>query len=288
LAVCSGEHVVCGRSPVPSTSGTPAMPPTRCTGPIRRREVLKAGVLSLGGLSLPRLLEARASTHRDRRDTSAILLFLHGGASQLETFDLKPDAPEGMRSVFRPISTNVAGIDICEHFPNLARVADRFALVRSLNHEMAVHSDGQIEVMTGKTPARIDPTSNSKSEHPDVGHITAHHRGRDAEGLPRYVAIPAPLYATPPNYVGLDCKAFSVSDPSLPGFAPLGLALDGAARGLDGRRALLTCLDERRRAADRRADLAAMDQFQELAIRLLTSTAVARAFDLEHEDPRLR
>src|SRR5262249_11126904 len=233
LAVCSGEHVVCGRSPVPSTSGTPAMPPTRCTGPIRRREVLKAGVLSLGGLSLPRLLEARASTHRDRRDTSAILLFLHGGASQLETFDLKPDAPEGMRSVFRPISTNVAGIDICEHFPNLARVADRFALVRSLNHEMAVHSDGQIEVMTGKTPARIDPTSTSKSDHPDIGHITGHRRGPHREGMPHYVAIPSPLYATRPAYLSLDSRAFAVSDPSRPGFAPLGVAVDGAARRLD-------------------------------------------------------
>jgi len=260
----------------------------RCSGPVRRREVLKAGVLSLGGLSLPRLLEARASAHRGRLDTSAILLFLHGGPSQLETFDLKPDAPEGMRSVFKPISTNVPGIEICEHFPRLARISDRFALVRSLNHSMAVHSDGQIEVMTGKTPPRIDPTSGSKGEHPDIGHVTAHRRGRHAEGLPRYVAIPSPLYATQPTYLGLDYKAFSVSDPSRPEFAPLGLAVDGAARGLDARRTLLARLDEVRRATDRHAEWTAMDQFQGQAFRLLTSTHVARAFDLEREDPRLR
>jgi uncharacterized protein (DUF1501 family) len=260
----------------------------RCPGPVRRREVLKAGVWSLGGLNLPGLLEVRAHAQHARRETSAILLFLHGGASQLETFDLKPEAPEGIRSLFKPIATNVAGIEICEHFPRLARVADRFALIRSLNHEMAVHSDGQIEVMTGKTPSRIDPTSMSKSEHPDIGHITGQRRGPHPEGLPRYVAMPSPLYATRPTYLGLDSKAFAVSDPSRPGFAPLGVALDGAARGLDDRRTLLVQLDDARRVTDRHAEYTALDRFQGQAFRLLTSPRVARAFDLEREDPRLR
>src|SRR5262249_14769939 len=160
-------------------------------------------------------------------------------------------------SVFRPIPTNLPGIHICEHFPRLATVADRFALIRSLNHEMAVHSDGQIEVMTGKTPPRIDPTSNSKSDHPDIGHITGDRRGFHPAGLPRYVAIPSPLYATRPTYLGAGSKVFVVSDPSVSRMASLGVAVDGAARGLDARRLLLAQLDEARRGLDHHAEWAA-------------------------------
>jgi len=264
------------------------MRPLVCPGPVRRRDVLRIGALTLGGLGLPRLLAAREAAGHAGAETSAILLFLHGGASQLETFDLKPDAPEGIRSMFRPIPTNVSGIEICEHFPRLAQVADRFALIRSLNHTMAVHSDGQIEVMTGKTPAQIDPTSNSKSDHPDIGHIVSHRRGPHPEGLPRYVTIPSPLYATRPSYLGAGVKSFALSDPARPGFAPLKVAVDGPARGLDDRRRLLSQFDEARRGVDRFAEWATLERFQGQAFQLLTSPRVARAFDLEREDPRLR
>ena len=88
-----------------------------------------------------------------------------GGPSQLETYDLKPEAPSEYRGPFRPIATNVPGMDICELFPQQARLADKFSLVRSLHHEMSSHNDGSIEVLTGKTPAKADPTSTAKSEH---------------------------------------------------------------------------------------------------------------------------
>ncbi len=269
-------------------SGRPAMRTPECSGPLRRREVLRIGTLALGGLGLPGLLEAREVSGKARVESSAILLFLHGGASQLETFDLKPEAPDGIRSVFRPIATNVPGMEICEHFPRLAMVADRFALIRSLHHTMAVHSDGQIEVMTGKTPTRIDPTSNSKSDHPDIGHITGHQRRPHPEGLPRYVAIPSLLYATRPTYLGTDAKAFLVPDPSRPGFSPLSVAVDGPARGLDARRQLLSELDEARYGLARHEEWAALGRFQGQAFQLLTSSRVAHAFDLNREDPRLR
>jgi hypothetical protein len=242
----------------------------------------------MGGLWLPRLLAAREAAGRSQAETSAILLFLHGGPSQLETFDLKPEAPDGIRSSFRPIPTNVPGIAICEHFPHLARVADRFALVRSLNHEMSSHSDGQIEVMTGKTPPRPDPTSRSQSDHPDIGHILSHRRQPHPEGLPRYVAIPSPLYATRPTYLGQGYKAFALSDPARPGFAPFRIAVDGAARQLDARKHLMAQLDAVRQELDQNAEWAALDRFQHQAFGLLTSRNVARAFDLEREDPRLR
>src|SRR6185369_11399036 len=96
-------------------------------------------------------------------DTSVILLYLHGGPSQLETYDLKPEAPIEYRSVFDPIRTRVPGLDICELFPLQAQLADKFSLVRSVHHTMSSHTDGGIEVLTGKTPTRPDPTSTSMS-----------------------------------------------------------------------------------------------------------------------------
>jgi hypothetical protein len=223
-------------------------------------------------------------------ETAAILLFLHGGPSQLETFDLKPDAPSGIRSIYRPIETNVPGISICEHFPRLAQIADRFSLIRSLNHEMSAHSDGQIEVMTGKTPARPDPTSTSVGDHPDIGSIVSERRGLHPAGLPRYVAVPRPLYATRPTYLGSGHRSFVVGDPDRPGYVPLSLAVDGEARILDNRRNLLDRFDAIRRDLDDRAASPGngLDRFQRQAFTMLTSPAVARAFDLEHEDPRLR
>src|SRR6476619_6233326 len=122
-----------------------------CPGPISRREFLRLGVLGLGGLGLSDLLAARAASGQSPADTAVILFWMWGGPSQLETFDLKPDAPSEYRGPFRPIRTNVPGIDVCELFPRLAKLAGRFALVRSLHHTMSSHNDGSIEVLTGKT-----------------------------------------------------------------------------------------------------------------------------------------
>jgi len=263
----------------------------RCPGPekFNRRQVLRVGSFGIGGLGLPALLAGRsASALPTPTETAAILLFLHGGPSQLETFDLKPDAPSGMRSMFRPIASKVPGIEICEHLPLLAAVADKFSLIRSLNHEMSAHSDGQIEVMTGKTPARPDPTSTSVGDHPDVGHIASERRGPHPEGIPRYVAMPSPLYATSPRYLGEDHKAFAISDPSASLYMPIKVVVDGEARTLDDRRRLLGHLDELRRGFDLEARWSVVNRFQEQAFTMLTSSAVARAFDLSREDPRLR
>jgi hypothetical protein len=105
-------------------------------------------------------------TREAPKDTSVILLYLNGGASHLETYDLKPAAPIEYRSIYRPISTNVPGMEICERFPLQAKLADKFSLVRSLNHDVGIHSDGGIVVLTGKRPTVLDPMSRSKSEPP--------------------------------------------------------------------------------------------------------------------------
>ena len=156
----------------------------RCPGPVHRRDFLRLGSLALGGLSLPDLLKARALANTERSDASVILLYCHGGPSHLETYDLKPSAPTEYRSVFRPIRTNVPGLDLCELFPRQARIADKLSLIRSVHHAMTSHSDGGIEVLTGKTPTRPDPTSTSRSEHPDLGAIASRVRGHGGSALP--------------------------------------------------------------------------------------------------------
>ena len=105
-----------------------------------------------------------------------------GGPSHLETYDLKPDAPSEYRGPFRPIRTPVPGLDVCELFPLQAKLGDKISLVRSLHHTMSSHNDGSIEVLTGKTPARADPTSTAYSEHPDFGMVASKVRGLRADG----------------------------------------------------------------------------------------------------------
>ena len=125
-------------------------------------------------------------------DTSVILFWMWGGPSQLETWDMKPDAPSEYRGPFSPIQTSVPGIEICELFPLLAGQAKRYSLVRSLHHDMAAHNDGSIELLTGKTPTKADPTSTAKSEHPDFGMITSRLRGGHAAWSAKVCRHPPP------------------------------------------------------------------------------------------------
>src|SRR5262245_35142766 len=124
---------------------------TRLCDGVTRREFLRAGALGLAGLTLPELLRQRAAAAPAARGTvkSCIQLFMWGGPSQHETFDLKPGAPEGVRGAFRPIATNVPGVRICEHLPRLAARADRYAVVRSLTHTGVNHGTSAYHMLTG-------------------------------------------------------------------------------------------------------------------------------------------
>jgi hypothetical protein len=261
----------------------------RCPGPLPRREFLQAGALALGGLVLPDLLRARAAALRDSADTSVILLYLHGGPSQLETYDLKLNAPTEYRSVFRPIHTSVPGMDLCELLPLQARLADRIALVRSVHHTMSSHSDGGIEVLTGKTPSRPDPTSTSKSEHPCLGAIASKVRGF-SKVIPPYVAVPNQMYMIRPSYLGLHHGAFNAGDPSRPAYHLPGLSLPAGVDGqrLNERRSLRNAFDRLRRDLDVQGQFEGTDQFRQLAYQMLTSPQMSRAFDLGRESDRLR
>ncbi len=263
-----------------------------CSGPVRRREFLQAGALALGGLTLSDVMAAQAASGRQAPDTSVIMLYLHGGPSQLETYDLKPEAPASYRSVFRSIPTNVPGMDLCELFPHQAKIADKFSLVRSLHHEIGIHSDGGIIVLTGKHPSRLDPTSQSKSEHPDYGMVASRQRGMAHRAIPPYVTMPSRPYMTRPVYLGMHHGPFEVGDPSAKDFAPPHLKLSVGSDGvrLSDRKFLLTQLDQLRGDLDLHGSLSGTDEFRGLAWQMLTSPSVADAFDLsrEHDDLRDR
>lgn len=266
-----------------------------CPGPLSRREFLHVGALGTGGLLLPELFAARAAADQLSFDTSVILLYLHGGPSQLETYDLKPNAPLEYRSIFSPIPTTVPGMEICELFPEQAKLADKFSLVRSLHHTMSSHSDGGIEVLTGKTPVMPDPTSQSKSSHPDVGSVVSRLRGEARVDVPHYVAIPNQMYMTRPAYLGVQHGALNAGDPAVENYrSPIAKLATGVdAQGLENRRQLLRQLDQARRGIDLAGldlqDAArGTDRFREMAFHLLSSSRVASAFDLAQETEATR
>jgi uncharacterized protein (DUF1501 family) len=260
-----------------------------CPGPATRREFLHMGALALGGLTLADVLAARAASGQNQ-DAGVILLYLHGGPTQLETYDLKPAAPSEYRSLFKPIATTVSGMSICELFPRQAKLAKKFALIRSLHHTMSSHTDGGIEVLTGKTPLKPDPTSMSISQHPDLGSVTSKMRGEHRAGLPRYVAIPRKLYMTQPAYLGPQHGAYVVGDPSDHSFAPPNMKLSAGVDGqrLIERRGLRDQFDRLRAELDLNGNLDGTDKFRDLAFRMLTGPSTAKAFDLGQETDRLR
>lgn len=259
-----------------------------CPGPVRRREFLRIGTLALGGITLPELLRARAESPATRSNTSVILFWMWGGPSQLETYDMKPDAPSEYRGPLRPISTNVPGLDICEYMPLQAQMADKFSVIRSLHHKMSAHNDGSIEVLTGKIPSVPDPTSQARSEHPDFGMIASRVRGPSVSGLPQYIGVQRAPFMTNPGYLGVSHKAYETGDPSADKFAPKNLTLVTGVdnRRLDDRKQLLTQFDNFRRSRDQQ--MQGIDEFHAAAFNILTSRSVANAFDISREDPKLR
>jgi uncharacterized protein (DUF1501 family) len=156
-----------------------------CNG-VTRRDFLRVGALGAGavGLSLADLSRLHAATSRD---VNCILLFLVGGPSQLDTWDPKPDAPENVRGPFRARRTNVPAIQIAETFPLMARLADRYALVRSVHHDAApIHETGHQLLQTGRA-------SRSDVDHPHYGSVLAALRGRRDPAVPPFVVLPHPV-----------------------------------------------------------------------------------------------
>ena len=164
-----------------------------CDG-MKRRDMLKAGTLSLGGLTLSSYLRmAQAGQIEGGRAERAIFIELPGGPSHLDTFDMKPDSPTEIRGSFNPIATNVPGIQISEHLPKLAGVADKFAILRGVSHTLAAHRLGQEYVNTGTKPIPA-------LEYPSYGAVVAKERPSDAD-IPTLVAVPRASQG--PGFLGI-------------------------------------------------------------------------------------
>ena len=158
-----------------------------CPGPITRRNFLGAGAFGVGALSLPDLfrMKATAAEHHSDDDTAVILLWLPGGAPHLDMYDMKPDATADYRGEFRPIHSNVPGIDVCELLPFHAKCADKYAIIRSIHHKFADHGGGHKRFLTGRDP--LEPTG-FVNDYPMVGSLVSKCRDGKHAGLPNYIA----------------------------------------------------------------------------------------------------
>jgi hypothetical protein len=271
-------------------------PTTRCPGPLPRREFLKIGALSLGGVGLGGLLPLRltaADGGTPTPDSSVILIWLPGGPSHLDTYDLKPDAPAEYRGDFRPIRTTVPGLDVCELLPRHARVADKFALVRSIAHTFADHGGGHKRFLTGREPRSPVGFVN---DHPMVGSMVAKVRERQKAGVPNYAAGTdagrdgIDVFSFGSAYLGPSTHPFTVTgDPSSPTFQVRNLAPSPRVKGqLSERLELLGKLDAAKDAHDASGTMAAVEASRRRALELLTGDGARAAFDLSREPPKLR
>jgi hypothetical protein len=265
-----------------------------CEG-MTRRSFVQAGVLGLGGLALPgffRLREAGAAALR--KDTSVILFWLSGGPGHMETWDPKPDAPEGFRGPFGAIGTSVPGVQFSELLPEQARLMDRLAVLRTVNHGSGDHTKGNHWMLTGFEGPAFNAPDNRIQRRPSMGSAVARLRGAHRPSMPPYVAVPNLRGGTDnlfhyAAYLGGGANPFVVeADPNDPKFQVKNLTLpsDVSFRRLEDRRRVLGMLDELRRAGD--ANVRDLDAHQQRAFTMLTGRDVAKAFDINAEPAALR
>lgn len=259
-----------------------------CPGPQTRRSFLQAGFLTLGGLGLSDLLRLRANADpQSSPDTSVILIWLQGGPSHMETYDLKPDAPLDYRGEMNPIATQVGGLDVCELLPLHARVANKFTIIRSISHGFANHAGGAGRFLSGRDPLRpLDP----QSQFPTIGTIVNRVQANRNVGIPNYIGNQNRVYGGGSAYLGESALPFVVAgDPNADNFRVPNLSLAPQLKQrLDDRVTLLSAFDDMRRGIDRSGSIAAMDKFNEQALGLLTSDKARKAFDISLEDPKTR
>jgi hypothetical protein len=266
-----------------------------CAGPVTRRTALQIGAIGATGLGAADLfrLRAEAALPGAAQDTAVIYLWLGGGCSQLETYDLKPDAPAEVRGKYKPIKTRVPGIEICELLPRQAAVADKFTLIRTMKHRFSDHGGGSKRVMTGREPRTPTGTVN---EDPAIPSVVSKFIQRSGPMPPNIVLGDSGSTAADGNalgaaYLGSAHNPFEVDgDPSDKKFKVGNISLKDSLGG--GRLAdwieLLQGIDRIRRDLDRSGSMAAMDKFNAQACGLFTSKEIHDAFDLSQESDKVR
>jgi hypothetical protein len=268
-----------------------------CDG-VRRRDMLRLGAAGLWGwnLSWPQILAAQeqaAIGKGSTRDVSVIILFLQGGLSTIDTWDMKPEAPVEFRGEFKPISTNVPGIQLCEHLPRLAGQMDKFSLVRSFGLSNSDHGPADHYILTGYRPGGgFNGGLKPNNQRPAHGAIIAKQLGPRG-AVPPYVCLPKMHNSAGSSYLGSSAAPFTVeADPNAPDFTVPDLAppLDIDAERLSDRRGILQQIDRFQRGTEAAANRSAnaMSTYQQKAFELMTSTATKNAFDISREPDKLR
>jgi hypothetical protein len=249
-----------------------------CDG-ITRRSFLKigglaGGMLSLGSPTLADVLRSETAAPGGPRK-SIINIFLNGGPSHLDMFDLKPQAPTEIRGEFLPVSTNVPGIEICSLMPGLAKIADKYAIIRSLTGFRDEHSPWQTETGWSENELR------NLGGHPSLGAVVAKLQGATNGSVPSFVDLNG---HTQHGFLGPTYSAFR---PDGPGRA--NLTLNGVTLERLGERAkLLAELDRVHREMDSSRTMEAIDSFNQRAIGVITSSKVAEALRTEKEDDKIK
>ncbi|MBX6313611.1 MAG: DUF1501 domain-containing protein [Isosphaeraceae bacterium] len=265
-----------------------------------RRQILRVGALGSLGLGLPAVLRAEARRDPSRRVRARSVIFLHqfGGASHHDTFDMKPNAPAEIRGEFRPIASSLPGVEVCEHLPRLARLADRYCLVRSVHHTTSQHNSAAYYSLTGHKPLIDIVTANaSATDFPAYGSIVDA-LAPSTRRVPTAVSLPTMIadgpFRTPGEFGGFLGKQhdplFITQDPNAANFRvdELQLPLDVPLDRVADRRALLAGLASYAKLTDAIAPVRGMDAYQQKALSLLTAPETQRALDIHREDPRLR
>ena len=249
-----------------------------CDG-LTRRNFLKIGAFG-AGLTLAEMLHLRAlaGTTSASRNKAAIMVYLPGGPSHMDMWDMKPDAPKEFRGEFNPIKTNVPGIEICEHMPLQAKMFDKLAVIRSIV-SVDEHSDSL--VMTGWSER-----DNRIAQHPSFGAVVSKVRGRSSDtACPPFVSLRGMTRGTEPGFLGVAHRPFT---PSGPGLNNLRLNRDISLERLENRKVLLAKLDQTRRDLDASGTMEGLDSFTARAFEIVTSGTVHQALDLSKEDPKVR
>jgi hypothetical protein len=263
-----------------------------CRGTLPRRAFLRTGLTGLSTLGLAELLAARARAGEPPGaggpGPSMIVVWLWGGPSHMETFDPKPGAPAEYRGKFGAIPTNVPGVAVTEKLPKLARLADKYCLIRSCAHDSPGHVNATHSVLTGYPGDPIE-TPPFQPRYPDVFSVAHKVLPPRRAALPQYVGLPEMRYQGG-GHLGPSYGPFSIGgDPNAPDFRIPTLVFDRAqADRLAGRSGLLAAFDRVRNDVDASGVMDAMDAHRRRATEMLTGPAVRRAFDLSREDPRLR
>jgi hypothetical protein len=258
-----------------------------CDG-LSRRNFLQIGGLALGGLSMPQILRAEtaalANGKPKKSHKAVIMVFLPGGPPHQDMFDLKVDAPAEIRGPFQPIATNVPGIEICEHFPRMAKMMDKFVPIRSVYGAHGNHY--AVQCLSGWRGDEPGPQGG----RPSLGSVLSKLGGPVDRAIPPFVGLSPKMGHMPwadngtPGFLGPAHAPFKPDSEGMANMVLNGVSLDR----LNDRRAMLTSFDRFRRESDASGLMGGMDAFNARAFDVLTSNKLRDALDLEQEDPALR